>query len=167
MKNCSNKFNKLQSLEANITFPYVSEGEFSMHQLLEFLLTQTGAAKVHIASFSITEVAIRSFLNQIEKKYISDLTCIFDLSVRRHRLGLLYFMNNVVNLIALTKNHSKLILIENIRWKVTVISSANFNVNDKIEAGIISTEKRFYDFYLKQFNQWFDKGLLVTENEFN
>lgn len=167
MKNCLNKFEKLQSLEGNITFPYVSEGEFSQHQLLEFLLTRTGAAQVHIASFSITEVAIRSFLNLIEKEYISGLTCIFDLSVRRHRLGLLYFMNNVVNSIALTKNHSKLILIENLRWKVTVVSSANFNINDKIEAGIISTENRFYDFYYKQFKQWFNKGIIVTRDEFN
>jgi len=167
MKNYSNKFDKLQNLEANVTFPYVSEGEFSQHQLLEFLLTHTDAAQVQIASFSITEVAIRSFLNLIEKKYINNLTCIFDLSVRRHRLGLLYFMNNVVNSIALTKNHSKLILIKNLHWEITVVSSANFNVNDKIEAGVISTEKRFYDFYLKQFNNWFNKEILVTRDEFN
>ena len=167
MKNYSNKFSELQTVDQNVIFPFSTEGTFSMHELLEFLLQKTGPATVRVMSFSITEVAIRTFLNLMEHGSIEKLECIFDLTVKRHRLGLLYFMNNVVSAISLTKNHAKLILIQNKKWKITVAGSANFNVNDKIEAGVISTQPDFFDFYNEKFNQWFNQGILVSKDEFN
>lgn len=167
MKDCSNKFSGIKPIEKEIIFPFSSEGTFSMHELLEFLLQRTGTASVRIMSFSITEVAIRSFLNLMENNRIEKLECIFDLTVKRHRLGLLFFMNNVVSAVSLTKNHSKLILIENSHWKITVVGSANFNVNDKIEAGVISTQSEFFRFYDERFTRWFNQGILVNSDEFN
>jgi hypothetical protein len=167
MKSCSNKFSGLKPIEKETIFPFASEGTFSMHELLEFLLQKTGPATVRVMSFSITEVAIRTFLNLMEHGSIKKLECIFDLTVKRHRLGLLYFMNNVVSAISLTKNHAKLILIQNKNWKITVVGSANFNVNDKIEAGVISAQPDFFNFYNEQFNQWFNQGILVSKDEFD
>ncbi len=167
MKNCSNKFSGLKPIEKETIFPFASEGTFSMHELLEFLLQKTGPASVRIMSFSITEVAIRSFLTLMENGSIEKLQCIFDLTVKRHRLGLLYFMNNVVSAISLTKNHAKLILIQNNEWKITVVGSANFNVNDKIEAGVISSQPKFFRFYDERFSKWFSEGILVSKDEFN
>jgi hypothetical protein len=166
MKNYSTKFTGLKAIEPDTTIPFASEGQFSMHELLEFLLQKTGPASVCIMSYSITEIAIRRFSNLMENGSIKTLECIFDFSVKRYRLGLLYFMNNVVTKVALTKNHSKIILIENENWKITVVGSANLNVNDKIEAGAISTRPGFYDFFRGNFISWFDKGILITKDEF-
>jgi hypothetical protein len=167
MKNCSAKFSELNALEKDVIFPFASEAKFSMHELLEYLLHLTGPAAVRITSFSITEIAIRSFLNLMENGRITSLECIFDLAVKRHRLGLLYFMNNVVSSIALTKNHSKLILVKNSVWNVTVIGSANFNVNDKIETGVISTQREFFRFFDQRFTRWFQEGIILSKDEFN
>lgn len=167
MKDCSNKFSGLKPIEKETIFPFASEGTFSMHELLEFLLQKTGPANVRIMSFSITEVAIRFFLNLMENGSIQKLECIFDLTVKRHRLGLLFFMNNVVSALSLTKNHSKLILIQNSKWMISVVGSANFNVNDKIEAGVISTQPEFFRFYDERFTRWFNQGILVDSDEFN
>lgn len=166
MKNLSNKFGDIQEIKQNVTFPFASEGRFSMHELLEFLLMKTGPANVRITSFSITEVAIRSFLNLMETGIILKLECLFDISVKRHKLGLLYFVNNVASSIALTKCHAKLILIENDKWRISVIGSANFQVNDKIEAGVISTSPGFLEFYRNRFTSWFLKGILISKDEF-
>jgi hypothetical protein len=167
MKNLSNKFGGIQEITWNVTFPFVSEGEFSMHELMEFLLEKTGPASVRVTSFSITEAAVRSFLHLMETGVIRHLDCLFDLSVKRHKLGLLYFVNNVASSIALAKCHAKLILIENREWKVSVVGSANFQVNDKIEAGVISTRPEFLQFYWSRFTLWFLKGILITQDEFN
>jgi len=167
MNNLSNKFNGIQKITRDVTFPFVSEGEFSMHELLEFLLEKTGPAKVSITSFSITEAAVRSFLYLMETGIILHLECLFDLSVKRHKLGLLNFANNIATSIALAKCHAKLILIENDNWSVSVIGSANFQVNDKIEAGVISTRPEFLQFFRDRFTCWFLKGLLISKDEFN
>jgi len=167
MRNLSNKFAGIREIRQNETIPFTSEGEFSMHELLEYLLLKTGPAKVRITSFSITEAAVRSFLHLMETGVILSLECLFDLSVKRHKLGLLNFANNIATSIALTKCHAKLILIENSDWKISVAGSANFQVNDKIEAGVISTCPEFLTFYLDRFSIWFTKGILISKDEFN
>lgn len=166
MKKFSNKFAELGNIEPDSVLAYVSENSFSMHELFAHLLETTGPANVRIMSFSITEVAIRTFLNLIDSGKIQKLQCILDLSVKRYRLALLNFMNNVVTEISLIKNHAKLILIENEQWKVAVVSSANFNVNDKIEAGVILTKPLLFSVYDKHFVRWFNQGLKIQKDEF-
>ena len=153
--------------ERNQLIPYYSEAEFSMHELLEALLKVTGPAYVKLTTFSITEAAIRTFHQLSDEKLILGLHCIFDISVRMHRLGLLNFALNVSGNIALTKNHAKIILIENENYKLTVISSANLNVNDKIEAGIITTQTEIFYFYFKKFWETYNKSVIIDQNEFN
>lgn len=145
---------------------YVSDAEFSTHELIEHLLKITGPAAVKISTFSITETAIRRFMHLQESGLITSLSCLFDLSVKRYRLGLLFFASNVINEIGLTNIHAKLIFIENENWTLVVVSSANLNVNDKKEAGIIITQSEHYRFYLEQYEQWFSESLKVTPDEF-
>jgi hypothetical protein len=146
--------------------PVSSDGDWSMHQLLEYLLRVSGPANVWISSFSITEVAIRSFLQLQEKGLVGELHCLFDLTVKRHKIGLLFFLNNVVSDVVVTKCHAKLILIQNEKYTITVVGSANFNVNDKKEVAVIHFERWFFDFYLGTVQQWMDSGIKIQPDEF-
>lgn len=146
--------------------PFWSEGNFSMHELLQHLLEQTGAASVRISSFSISESALRSFVYMSEKGLIKSLSCLFDLTVKQHRLSLLFFASNVTTSISLTKCHAKLILIENEQCKVAVIGSANLNVNDKKEVGIISTEDAIFSMFSKKYDEWFNDALTIEKDGF-
>jgi hypothetical protein len=80
---------------------------------------------------------------------------------------LLFFALNVTSEIALTKNHAKIILIENDDWKLTVVSSANFNVNDKIEAGIVTGCSDIFYYYFRKFEETFQKSIIVDQNVSN
>jgi hypothetical protein len=149
------------------TIPYFSDGEFSMHQLIEHVIEQTGPAKMALSSFSITEVAVRTFQRLIENKQIQSLACLFDFTVRRHKLGLLFFANNIVTKIAIAKCHAKVIVIYNAKYYVTIISSANLNINDKLEAGIISTDREIFDKTFTQLKKSIDKAMQISKDEFN
>lgn len=166
MKNLSEKFQALIEYPAS-TVPYYSVSEFSMHQLLEFLLSISGPANVRISSFSLSEVAMRSFVRCIDSGLITQLNCILDLSVRRHRIGLLYFASNVVTGIALAKNHAKIILIENDCFHWVVVGSANLNENDKIEAGIVSGSPSLYAFFSNAFDLSYSSALKISRNDFD
>ena len=135
--------------------------------LLEYLLSVTGPADVRITSFSLTEVAVRTFLNLMEKKGIAGLKCIFDLSVRQHKAGLLFFASNITSEIALAKIHAKLILIGNKDWKIAVTSSANLQINDKVEAGIVAADAGIYSFFLSKFDNTFHSSLKITKDGFD
>jgi hypothetical protein len=151
----------------NKIIPVSSDGDWSMHQLLEYLLRVSGPASVWISSFSITETAIRSFLQLQEKGLIQELHCLFDFTVKRHKIGLLFFLHNVVTDVVVTKCHAKLILIENENYTIAVVGSANFNINDKKEVAIIHFEKWFFDFYLDILKDWMETGMKIQPDEFN
>lgn len=154
-------------IQQNKNTPYASEADFSTHELVNHLLKQTGPAAVRISSFSITEIAIRSFLNLRESGMITELTCLFDMTVKRHRPGILYFALNIVNEVRLTKIHAKLIFIDNIDWNLVVVTSSNLNVNDKMEVGLIISNPKEYQFYSDCFDKWFNDALKIDPDEFN
>lgn len=130
-------------------------------------MEETGPAKVRISSFSITETAIRSFVRLQESGLITSLTCLFDLSVKRYRVGLLFFASNVISEIGMTNIHAKMAFIENENWKVIVITSANLNINDKKEAGVIISIPYHYQNMLAHYEKWYNESLKVTPDEFN
>ena len=147
--------------------PLASDGDWSMHHLLEYLMEKSGPAEVWISSFSITEVAVRTFLNLHEKGLIRELHCLFDFTVKHHKVGLLFFASNIVSEIAIDKCHAKLILIRNEKFTITVIASANFNINDKKEVAVIHFSQWFFDFYHQQLSQWIESGIKISAGEFN
>jgi len=166
MKSLSGKFQHLGEIKPGATIATSSSGEYSMHELLEYLLGITGPASVQVSSFSISEVAIRTFYNLMEKGTITQMECLFDISVKRHKLGLLYFVNNIGCRIALSKNHAKILLLENTNWKLVVVGSANLQLNDKNEVAVISTDPGFYYYYSNTFRLWFSKALTISPDEF-
>lgn len=167
MKNLLQKLPFLADLQTNSIYPFVSEAEFSMHHVLGELLKVTGKAEVKVSSFSISETALRSFYRLTEQGAISGLQCLLDISVKRHKLGLLFFANNTGIEVSLVKNHAKLILIKNTSWSVVIVGSANLQENDKNETGVICTRADIYEYFENYFSTWFKKGLIVTADEFN
>lgn len=168
MQKSLQKINKAFSgFENSNIIPVASDGEWSMHHLLEYLLRISGPSSVWISSFSITEVAIRTFLNLQEEGLIMDLHCLFDLSVKRHKIGLLNFANNVVSEIAVSKCHAKIILIKNEQHTITVVGSPNFTINDKKEVAVIHKEQWFFEFFFNELTTWMEAGLKIDSNDFN
>lgn len=138
--------------------PYFSEGHWSMHDLMLYLLEITGPARVWLSTFSISEAAIRAFSVAMEKGMITQIHCLFDYTIQKNKLGLLFFAYNTVSDITITANHSKLILIENDTWKITVVGSANFTPNPRKEAGAIFTTPETFDNFLQHLRSAFAEG---------
>ena len=167
MKNLLQKLPFLANLQTNSIYPFVSEAEFSMHHVLEELLNITGSAAVKVSSFSISETALRCFYRLSEQGVITEMQCLLDISVKRHKLGLLFFANNTGIEVSLVKNHAKLIFIKNDTWSIVIVGSANLQENDKNETGVICTGYDIYQYFENNFSNWFNKGLKVTADEFN
>lgn len=167
MKNLLQKLPFLANLKINSVYPFVSEAEFSMHDVFEELLKITGRAEVKVSSFSISETALRCFYRLFQEGVITEMQCLLGISVKRHKLGLLFFANNTGIEVSLVKNHAKLIFIKNENWSIVIVGSANLQENDKNETGIICTGYDIYQFFENNFSNWFNKGLKVTANEFN
>lgn len=138
---------------------------WSSYDLLLYLLSLTGKADVILTSFSISDITIRSIKKAIDTGYINSIDLILNTSIRKNKLELLFFAGNVVNRICLANSHSKIILIENDDWKISVNQSANASVNNNEEAGVICNEIEVFEFYKKNIDRIFATNLIITADD--
>lgn len=127
------------SLSPNKTIPYMTEGSWSAHTLIPFLLDYTGEATVWISSFSICEDSVRILVSD---ERIRSLYCLLDASILRYKRALYFFLESKAE-IKLCANHSKIILVEGQHNRVAVITSANLTVNRRVEGGVIFTDGHY------------------------
>jgi hypothetical protein len=149
-------------LQQNQVKPFFSEGLWSMHDLMMFILEHTGPAEIWLSTFSISEASIRSLFMASEEGKVHGIHCLFDHTIPRNKLALLFFAHNVVSDISITANHSKILLIKNDDWKVSVVGSANMTPNPRKEAGVIFTLPEVFDQYHHHLVTAMAEGVKVT-----
>jgi len=126
---------------------YVSLGDWSTHDLLFFLLEQTGPARVYFTTWAISEYAIRQLYLFIEQGMILELKGIFDYRNGIRKPAELQFLQKITTDIKAAKCHAKVTVIENDRWGISVVGSANYTRNPRIEAGVLCCDKNVAVFH--------------------
>ncbi len=116
---------------------YLSEGKFSMHQLLEELLRLTGPAEVALCSWGITEDPARVLARLKKTGTITQLTCLFNTRVASNNAGAYQLISQVADNLGVAECHAKAISIINQTYSIGLISTANFSHNPRIECTVI------------------------------
>lgn len=125
---------------------------YNAHDIFADLIRLSGPARIKIISYSITEFPLRILSQFLEKKIITNLDLLLDFTVSRTP-ALKQFAQHFANRVKFTDIHSKIVLIENENWQITLISSANFTRNNRFENGIISATEELH----RQYSSWFEK----------
>ena len=137
---------------------YASLGDWSTHDLLFFLLEQTGPARVYFTTWAISEYAIRQLYQFIEHGLILELKGIFDYRNGIRKPAELQFLQKITTDIKAAKCHAKVTVIENDYWGISVVGSANYTRNPRIEAGVLCCDKTVAAFH----RDWILKELSNT-----
>lgn len=137
---------------------YASLGDWSTHDLLFFLLEQTGPARVYFTTWAISEYAIRQLYQFIEHGLILELKGIFDYRNGIRKPAELQFLQKITTDIKAAKCHAKVTVIENDHWGISVVGSANYTRNPRIEAGVLCCDKTVSTFH----RDWILKELSST-----
>jgi hypothetical protein len=137
---------------------YASLGDWSTHDLLFFLLQQTGPAKVYFTTWAISEYAIRQLYQFIEHGLILEIKGIFDYRNGIRKPAELQFLQKITTDIKAAKCHAKVTVIENDNWGISVVGSANYTRNPRIEAGVLCCDKTVAAFH----RDWILKELSNT-----
>ena len=116
---------------------FCTAGEFSMHELLQYLLSITGPANVYLSTWTIKETPARVIYSLINQGYIKGIYCVLDYRIRTLDAKHFDLIKSILTEHKLTKCHAKTIAIEGERMSLSVISSANFSNNQRIETGCI------------------------------
>lgn len=113
--------------------------------VLQWILDQTGPAHVQMTSFSISEEFLRRIFFIEKAKLISSLDIVLDFKATNKTLILWPFIAQTVENCYLASNHSKILLVFNDKWSVSVVMSQNLTRGNRFESGFISTDKAVFD----------------------
>ncbi len=142
----------------NEIIPFFSSGSWSLHDLITHCLSYTGKATIKIASFSLSEAALRSFISNKEDNLIHSLYLLFDYTIPKRKFDLMLFAHEVFSEVRLAANHSKIILISGDHNNLAILTSQNLTPNPRIECGAIFTTTFHYQFYLEAFDNFYNNA---------
>ena len=122
-----------------------SYGRWSMHDLMIYILKQTGPADVLVTTWSISEAAVREMLLKHKEGLIKSIKFLIDprIKVRNPKPLQLLAANFPYKFIAC---HAKVTTIENENWNISIVSSANMTNNPRFERGVIFPFKEIFEF---------------------
>lgn len=136
--------------------PFFIKGDWSVHQIAGPLLERIGPADVSIATFNVSDEALRVF---VDSGNIRSLRMLLDIGVRLHKFALLLFAAEITPHIHLDSCHSKLFLVSGDGYDFGICGSANLNTGNRYESGFWFTAGPCFDFFLEQFNQAYENAI--------
>lgn len=143
------------------------DNKVQLFDIIEGVLRQTGAADVYISTFSTSEEFLRRIYHLKQKGFIKSATMLADLKASRKTVNLYTFISNVFDEIYLSENHSKIILIQNDRWMVSISTSQNQTRGNRIESGIITTDHSIFLDLKNQFSDIVNNKSIQLNGLFN
>lgn len=129
----------LSELEQNIVVKYWTNSAWSMHDLVEYVLLKTGPSDITFCTWTIGEEAARKLFELKQAGLIKELHALFDYRVKERSPEAHQLLQGICDTISLGRSHAKVTVIRNKHWGVSIVGSANYSRNKRLEAGCIST----------------------------
>lgn len=144
-------FQKLQELFPTITpgtnTHFVSEVNWSNHELVQHLITLTGPVNMWFTTFALSEVAARMLLQLKQSNQLLAIHGLVDYRVQNRHPEAYHLAKTLMVKMNQYPNHSKVTVLENNNWQIVINSSANYTNNMRVESGIICVNTGVTNFY--------------------
>lgn len=127
--------------------PYATGGDWSTHDLLAYLLEQTGPCHLVAATWSVAEHAAHRLIHLLEAGQLLSLTMLVDWRVQVRTPGFMPLAKLRFTRVGVSTCHAKVFALLNDAWGVAGVGSANFTNNPRIEAGHLSTARQVAEFH--------------------
>lgn len=92
---------------------------------------------------------------------------LIDLKASRKTVNLYAFISNVFDNVFLAENHSKVILIRNSKWMVSICTSQNQTRGNRTESGMITTDPRVFLDLQDRFAEIVNTNAIQLDGLFN
>ncbi|QIP14730.1 hypothetical protein G8759_19975 [Spirosoma aureum] len=125
-------------IQSGHSYHYATAGLWSSHDLLLHLLRQTGPARIWIATWSMTEDAVRVLVQGLASGLIESLDLLIDARVIRRNASAYAFVQAHADKVRITACHAKVSVLINQNWHISIVGSANYTNNPRIESGVVT-----------------------------
>lgn len=128
----------------------LNKGQYSIINIIEIVLEQTGRADVIISTWTAAKAEIQKAKDFLKNGNINKLHFIVDRSFpTRQKKYYDQLIATFGDIVSLTNSHAKFVLIRNDKWNIVIRTSMNLNENKRLENFEISDDKVLFDYLLE------------------
>ena len=135
----------------------LSNGSFSLIDLLDYILEFTGSANMDISTWVASYASVRHVEDFLEENRIHNFRFLVDRGFVNTRRPL---YNKIIQIygdvVAVCSNHSKFTIIYNEKYNFVIETSANLNKNNRLENFRVTEDKDYCDFFRGVFDEFFE-----------
>jgi hypothetical protein len=136
---------------------FVTKGQFSLIDVVRRILDQTGPADVVISTWTSAGADIAEAFDLLDDGRIRSIRFLVDHFFQRRKPQ---FCGQIRKLfgdesIRVTRNHAKLVVITNEKWKISVLTSMNLNMNPRLEYALVRESPELAAFNLGWIDEIF------------
>lgn len=143
------------------------DNRIQLFDVIEKILAETGPAEIYISTFSTSEEFLRRIFRLRKRGWLTKAVMLTDLKASRKTVHLYTFISSVFDDVYLAENHSKVILIRNEKWMVSICTSQNQTRGNRTESGMITTDPCIYLELQKQFSTIVNTKAIHLDGLFN
>jgi len=127
----------------------LTKGQYSIINIIETILNQTGKADVIISTWTAANAEIKKAEYFLKNGNINRLHFIVDRSFpTRQPQYYKQLIDTFGEIVSLTNSHAKFVIIKNDEWNIVIRTSMNLNENKRLENFEISDDKQLVDYLL-------------------
>lgn len=138
-----------QNLSTKENVFFHTRGAWSNIKLLDMLLCVSGKADVYISTWAISAEAIRTLVFSHKYDCIKNLYLVLDRGIRNRKPEIYQELIANFKNICFCKCHAKCTVIKNEAFSITLMGSANYTSNPRIETGAIIFDEAVADENIK------------------
>lgn len=134
----------------------ISNGSFSLIDLIDYILEYTGAANMDISTWVASYASVQHVEDFLEENTINNFRFVVDRGFLNTRKPLYDKIKKLYgDVIAVTSNHAKFTIIYNDKYNFVIETSANLNKNNRLENFRVTEDKEYCDFFRSVFDDIF------------
>lgn len=151
----------LKPLQESSSQVFLGQGLHALG-LLGWILEQTGPADIAVTTFSTSDAFLCGVINLRKRGLIQHSVLVADVKASSKTLKLKGLMTEAFDDVRLTLNHSKVMLVANTQWLISVITSQNQTYGDRAECTFISCDRGVYHDIQSMLNNLIDDSTTIS-----
>ncbi len=136
----------IHSIKQGKDVHFVTNGKWSLHELVAEVLALYSPVDITFCTFSITEFPGRLLAQWITEGKVKELNVLLDIRAKANYPQVLQLVQNISNSFKLVPVHAKSTVIKHKDISITITGSANWTQNPRYEIGYITTNKEYASF---------------------
>ena len=137
---------------------FVSKGDWSHWELVQHLLSHYAPLQLWFSTWSISELSARKLVDWIDTGMITSVTALVDYRAKNRHPAAYHLAQNHIAKLRVGSCHAKVTVLRNESISITIVGSANWTENPRIETGVISTNRELGNQHVAWINEYVQNG---------